>query len=56
MYFFKKSYEQDKEVDWGEFVEYITKGLIEKDTLEHEQENPVMVRIKYYTFSQCLNC
>eukprot|EP00039_Didymoeca_costata_P012680 m.183740 g.183740 ORF g.183740 m.183740 type:complete len:1296 (+) comp15548_c0_seq8:286-4173(+) len=33
----------DKEVDWGEFVEYITKGLIEKDTLEHEQENPVMV-------------
>ena len=34
---------QDLAVDWSEFCQYIAKGLAEKEIVDHEQENPVMM-------------
>ena len=34
---------RDLAVDWSEFCQYIAKGLAEKEIVDHEQENPVMM-------------
>ena len=41
--FMKMDTNQDTEVDWDEFCTYMMSGLQEKDDLDNERENPVMI-------------
>merc|ERR1719272_1211912 len=41
--FMKMDTNQDTHVDWDEFCTYMMSGLQEKDDLDNERENPVMI-------------
>jgi Ca2+-binding EF-hand superfamily protein len=45
-YLFKKmDTNQDKVVDWDEFCTYMIVGLKERDELDNERENPIMMYV-----------